>query len=270
MVNVLCGYLRTPAPGLRRNTDEWQVRAEVQATLAEHLRPNPEHPPDDSWEGMDLDLCNAVLVDLDLTGCRIQSARFAGALFHGDTVFTAVRFGCSLFDRAAFGGDAVFEQVTFADEVRFDQTSFHGDAVFRAAQFDRDGRFDAARFAADVVFTDSVFSGDARFVDTEFCGDAVFNQARFSGLVRFGHARFLAGARFLETRFHRSQDGIREQDLDAVLLARDPGWVRTDTPTEQPRRVWPEGWTVQPTRDQPRGEDEGQWGRLVPELPTAV
>jgi hypothetical protein len=185
-------------------------------------------------------------------------------------VFTAVRFGCSLFDRAAFGGDAVFEQVTFADEVRFDQTSFHGDAVFRAAQFDRDGRFDAARFAADVVFTDSVFSGDARFVDTEFCGDAVFNQARFSGLVRFGHARFLAGARFLETRFHRSQDGIREQDLDAVLLARDPGWVRTDTPTEQPRRVWPEGWTVQPTRDQPRGEDEGQWGRLVPELPTAV
>lgn len=267
VVNVLCGYLRTPAPELRRDTNEWRVRTAVQALLAEHLRPrpNPEHPPDHSWEGMDLDLNNAVLADLNLTGCHIRNARFTGARFHGATVVTAARFGCSLFDRAVFDGDAVFERVTFADEVRFERTKFREIADFRATRFDRDVRFDATQFGNDAVFTESVFEGDARFIATEFCRDALFDQATFSALARFERARFSAGARFSETWFQLSKQN-RAHNPDAVLLAQDPGWVRTDTPIQEPYRVWPTGWTVQPTPNQPRGEDEGQWGRLVPEL----
>ena len=277
VVNVLCSYLNPavtgrcttppnpppPAPPL----DEWRVRAAVQTALARHLRPgtNPAHPPGTYWPDLDLDLTNAVLTDLDLAGCYVHTVRFTGARFRGDTSFTNVRFAGAVFDGADFEGDVVFERVAFVDDTRFRQTTFNGVAVFEDVRFDGDARFDAARFVGRVVFTRSVFGEDVRFSETEFSGDAVFDRVMFTGLARFGQARFFDGARFRETRFNRDQDDKRAWDLGAVLLEQEPCWVRTDTPaTVAPRRVWPAGWTVQPTLDQPTGGHGGRWGRLVP------
>jgi len=119
VVITLCALLREPVPfDLRAaaRTDEQaallRVRDEAQRLLADRLRPGPGQ-----WKDMDLWLCGATLVDLDLSGCEAGYADFTATQFHGRT-----RLDGTHFDRASFTLDGETGRATF-----------HGDAVFDTA-----------------------------------------------------------------------------------------------------------------------------------------
>jgi uncharacterized protein YjbI with pentapeptide repeats len=116
VVATLCSFLRIPVPfDLRapgrtaEQTTLLRLRQQAQQLLAQRLRPGPGQ-----WKDMDLWLCGATLVDLDLSGCEGGYAEFSGAQFHGTT-----RFDGSRFDQARFTLDGPYGRATF-----------HGDAVF--------------------------------------------------------------------------------------------------------------------------------------------
>jgi uncharacterized protein YjbI with pentapeptide repeats len=120
---ALCAFLRTPIPFDLRTDDRTaeqaallRLRREAQRILAERLRPGPRR-----WPDMNLWLCGATLVDLDLSGCEAGYADFTGAQFHGTT-----RFDGSRFDRAAFTLDGPCGRATFHGDVVFGADPPHG------------------------------------------------------------------------------------------------------------------------------------------------
>lgn len=115
VVDTLCAFLRIPVPfDLRapgRTAEQsalLRLRDEAQRLLASRLRPG-------QWPDMDLFLCGATLVDLDLRGCAAGYADFTGAQFHGTT-----RLDGSRFDRAVFTLDGPSGHATFHGDVTFD------------------------------------------------------------------------------------------------------------------------------------------------------
>ncbi len=263
-VDLLSGYLRTPPPDGEHDLAEPTARAAIQEALLRVVRPRRIDASDDAWPELDLDLSNTVLTDFDLSGCRVRHALFTETRFLRDTTFANARFECARFDGALFDGDAVFDRGRFADTVRFDRVTFRDNAVFADVRFSGDTRFDAARFLRRVTFIGSTFRGDVRFRATEFAGEAVFEHVTLGSLVRFEQARFLDGVRFGAARFDHGSNDLPVWDR-ASLLDREPCWVRTDIPAAAaPQRVWPAGWSVQPTHDEPDGGHGRRWGRLVP------
>lgn len=118
IVVILCAMLREPVPFDLRAIDHTpaqaaalRTRLEAQHVLAERLRPGPGQ-----WKDMNVFLCGATLVDLDLSGCEAGYVEFVGAQFHGTT-----RFDGSRFDRSSFTLDGPSGRATF-----------HGDVVFAA------------------------------------------------------------------------------------------------------------------------------------------
>ncbi|MBM7775660.1 hypothetical protein JOD54_005864 [Actinokineospora baliensis] len=159
VVNVYCAYLRmpfdppedtTPAdpaalPEHRSRLQEREVRRAVQRILLLHLRPELA----EFWPDMDLGLTGAVLIDFDLSRCRIRSSTFAMASFQYRANFSGTRFdgyawfrgttftGQAWFQGAEFGGHANFNEVTFQDEARFRDASFRHTSTWRDASFSR-------------------------------------------------------------------------------------------------------------------------------------
>lgn len=125
---TLCAFLRVPVPfdlcAAGRTVEQatlLRLRQEAQQILAQRLRPGRGQ-----WQGMDLWLCGATLVDLDLSGCEAGYAEFTGAQFHGTT-----RFDGSRFDQAVFTLDGPYGRATFHGDVVFgadppDEVVFHG------------------------------------------------------------------------------------------------------------------------------------------------
>ncbi|WP_159079514.1 pentapeptide repeat-containing protein [Plantactinospora sp. BC1] len=110
VVDALCAYLRTPLP-FRVTGDldpgqaeELRLRREVQQVLADRLRPATEP----YWPELDLQLCGATLVELDLSGGAGGYADFVGAQFHGSTSFAGCRFERTAFDLGTGSGVATF------------------------------------------------------------------------------------------------------------------------------------------------------------------
>ncbi|MFG1892120.1 pentapeptide repeat-containing protein [Micromonospora sp. NPDC049051] len=256
IVEVICAYLRMPytpsddqptpisaaqplAGGLAPATptaatgevdkpaveprEEHQVRLAAQRILARHLRPiTPEGEPHPLYWGpkVTLDLTEAVLIDLDLTGCRLHNATFTKTHFTGVAGFVGATFsGAAGFGAATFSGTAGFGGVTFSGDVEFGAATFteagfvgatfSGSSWFGAATFSGDVEFGAATFTGEAVFVEATFSGGSYFVgatfsgDVEFggatfSGDAWFDRATFSGDARFGGATFTGDARFDE------------------------------------------------------------------------
>lgn len=113
IVNVVCAYLRMPfEPGDSPEAlQELQVRRAAQRILKLHLRP-AEDGEAWFWPNIDLDFTGATLVDLSLQYCRIRSAVFTGAVFHGTADFRYAVFATKAeFTGADFKGDRAFEGV---------------------------------------------------------------------------------------------------------------------------------------------------------------
>jgi hypothetical protein len=152
VVNVICAYLRMlyPPPGdppaddaderaRSRYSDrvqEREVRLTTLGILETHLRPgdDPDQPADTFWHDTDLDLTGAVLIDLNLSRCRIRTARFSKATLTGETWGTGATFtGNAWFNGTTFTGDATFDEVTFIGDASFDGAAFTEEAWFREA-----------------------------------------------------------------------------------------------------------------------------------------
>ncbi|MEH1017498.1 pentapeptide repeat-containing protein [Micromonospora sp. CPCC 206060] len=254
IVEVICAYLRmpytppddqpTPTPAVQPPADdptpaaptaatgdsgkpavdpreERQVRLAAQRILARHLRPTaPEGEPHPLYWGPQvvLDLTEAVLTDLDFTGCHLHKATFTKAHFGGDAGFGGAAFGVAArfdgvtfggdagfggaafggyagFDGVTFGGVAGFGGVTFGGVAGFGGVTFGGDAGFGGAAFGGDAGFGGVTFGAAARFDGVTFGGDAGFGEATFGGDAGFDGATFSGVARFDGAT-LAGTRY--------------------------------------------------------------------------
>jgi uncharacterized protein YjbI with pentapeptide repeats len=228
--------------GTERNANaatdrDTEVRRAAQRLLARHLtvpitlspgwhtRPRdrghePEIPPAEFWSGMRVDLCGAVLHDLDLSHARIGDADFRKARFGGRASFLwADLEGDARFDDARFDaghgdgghgdgghGDpeqgATFGGAVFHGHAVFERTRFAGHADFEDARFAGTARFHGARFADLAQFNRARFDGTAH-VSARFDAHAGFHLARFGEAAYFDEARFLGHrAMFREAEFH--------------------------------------------------------------------
>ncbi|MFJ8691025.1 pentapeptide repeat-containing protein, partial [Micromonospora wenchangensis] len=180
--------------------EERQVRLTAQRILVRHLQPTtPEGEPDPLYWGtkIKLDLAEAVLINLELSGCHLHEAIFAGTHFDGTAGFDRAAFSGSVsFDGATFSGTAGFDRAAFSGDAGFDGAAFRGDAWFDGAAFSGDAGFDGATFGGDAWFDGAAFSGDAGFSGVTFSGNAGFGGAAFSGNAGFSGVTFGGDARF--------------------------------------------------------------------------
>ncbi|WP_336216003.1 pentapeptide repeat-containing protein [Nonomuraea sp. LPB2021202275-12-8] len=185
------GPSRSGTDGGRDPQEERQVRLTAQRILIAHLRhddsPAPHRPwlsrPLDRnprhWPAIRLDLAGAVLIDFDLSRCRMGTVLVRRATFTGDAY-------CY---RAAFTGYVDFREATFTGNAWFGEVTFTGPADFREAAFTR---------YAD--FRDTTFTGHARFDEAVFTGPADFHGAAFTGGAGFDGATGLDDADLREVR----------------------------------------------------------------------
>jgi hypothetical protein len=168
VVDVVCAYLRMPfhdpdtdttqtqpnppddstasetEPTPRPHTSaeeqqEKQVRLTAQRLLIRHLHIGPDHGndrpfPETYWDGINIDLTDAHLIDFDFSHCRPHNADFTHAAFTN-----TARFG-----GAQFSGDARFGGAQFCGEAWFDEAQFSGNARFDRTRFDQGLSFDKA------------------------------------------------------------------------------------------------------------------------------
>lgn len=177
IVNVFCAYLRMPVdlPGdradnaeYRNRVEEREVRLAAQAILDDHLRGTGAFPVN-RWDKIDLDLTGATLIDFSLRSCRVRNARFAAAVFHGDTSFAGTSFdGVAEFGAAEFKGNIRFNNAEFGADVSFGAAVFAANADFESVKFYRTAAFQGARFDAHTVFTSVRFGGGADFNEADF------------------------------------------------------------------------------------------------------
>jgi hypothetical protein len=256
---------------------ELDVRRTAQQILKRHLTwpADQEERPAGFWDGISLDLRDAVLIELDLAECRAVRVDLRNADFRGDARFDDATFsehavfddatfgGDAVFDHAAFGGDAVFGHAAFGGDAVFDDTTFNGNVVFGGATFGGDAGFGGATFNGYAVFSGAAFGGDAVFGDAAFNGNAWFREATFSGDAWFGGAAFSGDAGFREATFSGDawfggaafggDAGFREATF---IAATDFAGSRVSHIGAN--HVWARGWRVEPDPDAP-----GASGRLV-------
>ncbi|MER7369354.1 pentapeptide repeat-containing protein [Nonomuraea wenchangensis] len=308
IVDVICAYLRMPytppredraekiraaqraarareparpgTSGGRDPQEERQVRLTAQRVLTAHLRyddspaprrrwpsrrldRNPRH-----WPAIRLDLTGAVLIDFDLSACRVDTVEFTRTAFTGDARFDrAVFAGGARFGGATFSRYAGFEEAAFKSGARFDGTAFAGEAQFGGAAFSRYARFGGATFAGSVGFDRATFAGGARFDRATFAGSVRFDRATFVGGARFDRATFSRHARFDATtfvggaRFDRATFNAGAGFGEATFTGdnrfggatglehaelRD---VRVGPVTVEAKRQWPPTWREEPGTD---------------------
>ncbi|GAA1284998.1 pentapeptide repeat-containing protein [Saccharothrix xinjiangensis] len=156
--------------GVSRGLDvAW--RSAVQRELVSHLRPGG-----DFWPGMDVVAPGAILVDLDLSGCRVGRVDLVGAVFVGDARFEAATVtGDADFSGARFLRHAVFTDALFARSASWSLAVFTGNVSWRSAQV-----------AGDLAASGAKVSGRADLRGAEVHGTADFRGARFGGRALFG------------------------------------------------------------------------------------
>ncbi len=198
VVNLLCAYLRMPAPpGADR-----EVRATVMTVLAGKLR---------DWPGMDLDLSGAVLAECDLRGVKVRHARFAG---------THVT-GAAAFDDATIRKTADFTGARFDGETWFQQTRFRRGADFTGAALTGGYTgFNLARFDGKAVFFRTRF-GPVEFRMTRF-GDLDCTEGEFEGpvqvIAQVSGSAFFSGAVFRDAvAFCRPAALCRQADFPTTF-----------------------------------------------------
>jgi uncharacterized protein YjbI with pentapeptide repeats len=194
IVDVICAYLRMPwhplaadpAEGSVHQEEEVafahtekQVRLTAQRILTRHLRPRSttNDVQEAFWDGMDIDLSEAQLIDFVLSHCIIRKAVFDGTIFHGHTMLGGTIFkGRTHFTNATFKGFAGFSKTVYLDEVSFSDVKFQATVYFMGAQFKGAAYFNRAYFGGDAIFLGGQYRGgkirDAVFLGAKFLTEA--------------------------------------------------------------------------------------------------
>lgn len=207
VVNVLCAYLRMPftlpstSPrrlGIRRRPgaqhsyhgstqpreasttsagavrEELEVRLAAQGILTMHLQPGF----DTFWEDIDLNLANATLISLDLSGCRARYVTFDRATFTGSIACHVAKFTGRASFRGAKFDFAWFSNVEFTDQADFSLAEFTDYSLF------------GAKFAGPAIFDRTKFTSAPLFMGCEFIGSVSFTDAEFPPTTRFANTTF--------------------------------------------------------------------------------
>ncbi|GAA3838866.1 hypothetical protein GCM10022243_01640 [Saccharothrix violaceirubra] len=187
---VVATWLAALRGGVSRGLDPtW--RTLVERTLVAHLRPGPGF-----WPGMALDADGAILVDLDLSGCRVGEVSFRGAVFVGDTRLTTM----------TVTGTADFTAARFLRHADFHDTLFARSATFAFAVFCGNVSLAGARVTGDAVLSDVKVSGRATLSGAEFSGAADLRRVFFGGRALFTDAVFGQDASFAGAWFRGRTD----------------------------------------------------------------
>lgn len=215
-VDPMCAYLRVPFDPAAGNgsRQELTLRQTAQRLIVELLRAKDRRRPRDAVPPADLtiDLRGAVLVDLDLTGCRVRAASFAGSTFRGDIDLDSAVFGVADFQNAyfhesanlrntRFAGQSRFSRALFCGQTDFSETIFGGETRFEATQFLGTTTFDRTAFRAPAKFTSAKFYCSSRFTGTVYDDEVWFDHIYFTGEQRFQNAVFRRPAHFENSRF---------------------------------------------------------------------
>ncbi|MGE5829608.1 MAG: pentapeptide repeat-containing protein [Micromonosporaceae bacterium] len=225
-VELICAYLRMPvAEAVVAGDDELQVRLAAQRILVAHLHPGD---PGRFWPDTTLDLRGATLVELDLSGCRVD--------------------GLALFDRAEFFGATRLRGTVFGADAAFRSVNWYSHAWLERAVFRRHGLFDGSVFHGDAWFGETTFANRAAFTGTVFAGHAWFGGAHLHGPALLTGAAFRRSAGFRGATFHAGAN------LDGCTFA---GPARVSR-MEDRWNLCPPGWAV--------AVDPDNWcvGDLVP------
>ncbi|MDU0287913.1 pentapeptide repeat-containing protein [Saccharothrix longispora] len=258
VVNVLCAYLRAPfdLPGDRSDDDtdrvardeyrervqEREVRLTAQRILTAHLTfdTGADHPATTFWEDIDLDLSAAVLINWQMSSCRVRKATF----YH-----------------TAFIGEAQFSETVFTGDARFTGSTFTGNATFRGAIFTQNSWLDGATFGEYAWFVEAVFTEAAWFNDATFIGDAWFDQATFLRDARFTGVTFTGIARFTQARFSSTVFFAATTFMGNTWFNR--ATFRYFPPGSSPKyQGWPTGWRPSTEHAALEGRD-GTWHHLL-------
>jgi hypothetical protein len=190
VADVLCSYLRA-----RADSGDQAARATAQRVLARHLRPGPRF-----WPRVRVDLSGAVIVDLDLSECRMATLNLDGARLYGATKLRAAEIeGPLSMRRATFAEHAWFERSVLGGPVRVDGATFAGDAWFGATRFADSASFVGVTFAGHAWFGRCNAVRRVDFGDAVFRRSAGFRGAVFSAGVGLGGTTFLGPARVSRT-----------------------------------------------------------------------
>jgi hypothetical protein len=186
VVDVLCAYLRSPA-----DAGDRAARATAQRVVTAHLRPGSRF-----WPRMRIDLAGAVIIDLDLSECRISTLSLDGAILYGATKVRGAEIEGPLWARrATFTDQAWFERSTLGGQFRAEGANFAGDAWFGATQFRETATFVGATFGGHAWFGRCDAAGRVDFADAVFRRSAGFRGAVFRGGVGLAGTTFLGPAR---------------------------------------------------------------------------
>lgn len=205
--DVVDTWLAALRGGVSRGLDA-QWRTAVQGELVAHLRPGADY-----WPGMDVRAAGAILVEVDLSGCRVGRVDFTGAVFVGDARFEAMTVtGAAVFDGARFLRHGLFTDTLFArslsmvaavftgnlglagvqvaDAAQLAGAKVSGRADLRRAEFGGAAGFEAVFFGGRALFADVVFHRDALFAGAWFRGRTDVTSALIGETADFGGARF--------------------------------------------------------------------------------
>lgn len=203
IVDVFCALLRSPG------TEDGPTRTAVQRILAQHLLPNlgPVY-----WPMVSLDLTGATLVDLDLTGCRVDGAlSLDHATLEGQTKLRGI----------TVTGPFSLRRATFREHAWFERSVFYGVVQADGAAFRADAWFGEAMFATSVRFAGAQFDGHAWFGNCTLRGRLVLDDAVFRRSVGFRGAMLYQGAGLTGTTFLGPARVSRRGDSWNVAA---PGW----------------------------------------------
>jgi uncharacterized protein YjbI with pentapeptide repeats len=293
IVDVICAYLRMPytppdeqppaedAPAeahtrYENRRQEQQVRLTAQHILSRNLRivDQPRrrwwyHATPSAiaaWPRIRLDLTGALLLNLSLSQCQLDSADFQGAQFTGKADFQGAQFpGGADFQGAQFPGGADFQGAQFPGGADFQGAQFPGKALFVGAQFTGKADFQGAQFTDNAFFRGAQFTDNAFFRGAQFTGKADFEDAQFIGKPFFGGAQFTFRADFTGTQFTGGADFGREARstrgnfrVPLLEIAQFTGEVFFEAArvasAAKSGSAWPAGWTTRPA-DPGNGED---------------
>lgn len=273
-IDVLCAYLRTPAPvqppptSLRdgrsvpvyvwlrskkqsrhdpdsrmRDTHEREVRQAVLSVIAAKtvVREGLAGP----WSSCRFDFSGATLSRVDFTNCHFSgSLKFARAHFTAETNFDGVVLRTADFSDVTFDKVANFSGACFGWRVEFERTDFFGGAAFQRTEFYMETSFIGAGFGGGSAdFRRALFQpNSSTYIRPVFVGASTvlnFSGASFDGEVHIGgeQVRFGRAVLFQSTRPWTVEPIV---DWDEATL---------------PSNVYPRSWPPAPSAANDRETD---------------